>query len=156
MLLIVLMHIGGSRLNLVNDIVQWGNGMEVTYPIRVLIVDDHRHVRAGLASILSASDDYEVLGAASNGLEAVDICNVTQPDIILMDMDMPLMDGLTATTIILARHPHIKIIILTAISVENVYDLIVAAGAHAHLSKMVRADELSHAIRRTVEQGYLV
>ena len=83
-------------------------------PIRVMIVDDHAMVRTGLATFLEVSDDLELVGQASNGREAVDLCEQFQPDVVLMDLVMPEMDGVTATRIIRERWPQVQVIALTS------------------------------------------
>jgi NarL family two-component system response regulator LiaR len=116
-------------------------------PIRVMLVDDHAVVRSGLAAFLLASDDLELVAEASDGAEAVRLCERSQPDVILMDLIMPRMDGATATRAIRERHPHIQVLILTSFKEENLVQDALKAGAIGYLLKNVTADELADAIR---------
>lgn len=115
--------------------------------IRVAIVDDHAVVRSGLGAFLLAYDDLELVGEAGNGMEAVNLCDQIQPDVLLMDLVMPEMDGATATQIIRQRHPHIQVIALTSFKEETLVQQALEAGAISYLLKNVSADELVEAIR---------
>ena len=115
--------------------------------IRVMLVDDHNVVRSGLATFLRAYEDLELVGEAKNGLEAVNLCHEKQPDVILMDLMMPEMDGIAATRAILAEHPGIKIIAMTSFEEEQLVQGVLAAGAISYLIKNVTSDELAKAIR---------
>ena len=115
--------------------------------IRVMLVDDHNVVRSGLATFLRAYDDLELVGEAKNGLEAVDLCRRKKPDVILMDLMMPEMDGIAATRAILADYPEIKIIAMTSFEDEQLVQGVLAAGAISYLLKNVTSDELAKAIR---------
>lgn len=121
--------------------------METTQPVRVMLVDDHNVVRSGLATFLTAYDDLELVGEARNGLEAVKICQEKRPDVILMDLMMPEMDGIAATRAILAEYPEIKIIAMTSFEEESLVQGVLAAGAISYLLKNVTSDELANAIR---------
>ncbi len=81
--------------------------------IKILIVDDQRLIREGLASLLRASEKFIVIGEAANGQEALEILRTSSPDVVLMDVRMPIMDGITATKQILEKYPHIRVLILT-------------------------------------------
>ncbi len=118
--------------------------------IRVMLVDDHNVVRSGLATFLKAYDDLELVGEARNGLEAVDLCRQRKPDVILMDLMMPEMDGIAATLAILADYPDIKIIAMTSFEEEELVQGVLAAGAISYLIKNVTSDELAKAIRDAV------
>ena len=115
--------------------------------IQVLLVDDHNVVRSGLATFLRAYDDLELVGEAKNGLEAVNLCHEKKPDVILMDLMMPEMDGIAATRAILADYPEIKIIAMTSFEEEDLVRGVLAAGAISYLLKNVTSDELAAAIR---------
>lgn len=117
-------------------------------PIRVLIVDDHPRVRRGLVVSLQAYKDLELTGEASNGAEAVRLCEQTPPDVILMDLQMPVMDGVTATHTIRERWPNVRIVALTSFDEENMVQKALLAGAVGYLLKNVSADELADAIRQ--------
>ena len=118
--------------------------------IRVMVVDDHNVVRSGLATFLKAYDDLELVGEAKNGLEALNLCHKNKPDVILMDLMMPEMDGIAATRAILADYPEIKIIAMTSFEEEQLVHGVLAAGAISYLLKNVSSDELSKAIRDAV------
>jgi len=118
--------------------------------IRVVLVDDHNVVRSGLATFLRAFDDLELVGEAKNGYEAVKLCREKQPDVVLMDLMMPEMDGIAATQAILADYPEIKIIAMTSFEEEELVQGVLAAGAISYLIKNVTSDELAKAIRDAV------
>jgi NarL family two-component system response regulator LiaR len=119
-----------------------------SYPlIRVMLVDDHNVVRSGLATFLKAYDDLELIGEARNGLEAIHLCQKNLPDVILMDLIMPEMDGIAATKAILADFPQVKIIAMTSFEEEQLVQGVLAAGAISYLIKNVTSDELARAIR---------
>jgi NarL family two-component system response regulator LiaR len=115
--------------------------------IRVLIVDDHAVVRSGLKAFLSAFEDMELVGEARNGAEAIALCQTHKPDVVLMDLVMPVMDGTTATRQILERWPHIRIIALTSFYDEALVKSAFQAGTISYLLKNVSASELAAAIR---------
>ncbi len=115
--------------------------------IRVLVVDDHDMVRSGLATFLLATDDLELVGEASSGEEAVTRCGELLPDVILMDLVMPGMDGIAATKEIRAHYPQTAIIALTSFGEEKMIRSALQAGAIAYLLKNVTAEELAQAIR---------
>ncbi len=115
--------------------------------IRVMIVDDHAVVRSGLAAFLLAFDDLELAGEASSGVEAVHLCSQLQPDVVLMDLVMPEMDGATATRAIRQACPQIQVIALTSFPEEKLVQDALAVGAISYLLKNVSADELAKAIR---------
>ena len=116
-------------------------------PIRVLIVDDHAMVRSGLAGFVLASNDLELVGEASNGVEAIRACANARPDVVLMDMMMPEMDGPTAIRAIHEAYPQIRTIALTSFPEEELVRRAFDAGAIGYLLKNVGADELAAAIR---------
>jgi NarL family two-component system response regulator LiaR len=121
--------------------------MDTSQVIRVMLVDDHKVVRSGLATFLKAYDDLELVGEAKNGLEAIQLCHQKKPDVILMDLMMPEMDGIAATRTILADYPDIKIIAMTSFEDEELVHGVLAAGAIGYLLKNVTSDELVKAIR---------
>jgi two-component system, NarL family, response regulator LiaR len=121
--------------------------MDTSHTIQVMLVDDHNVVRSGLATFLKAYEDLELVGEAKNGLEALQLCHTRQPDVILMDLIMPEMDGIAATKAILADYPHIKIIAMTSFEEEELVHGVLAAGAISYLLKNVTSDELAAAIR---------
>jgi NarL family two-component system response regulator LiaR len=115
--------------------------------IRVLLVDDHAVVRSGLSAFLMAFDDFELIGEASNGEEALQLCSKMQPDVVLMDLVMPVMDGPTATREIRERFPQAQVIALTSFQEEKLVEEALEAGAISYLLKNVAADQLAEAIR---------
>ena len=115
--------------------------------IRVLIVDDHAVVRSGLSAFLLVYDDLEMVGDAANGAEAIHMCEKFQPDVILMDLVMPGMDGAAATRAIRAQHPDVQVIALTSFKEEELVQDALQAGAIGYLLKNISADELAGAIR---------
>ena len=116
-------------------------------PIRVMVVDDHAVVRGGLATFLLAYEDLLLVGEAANGEEAVAECGVCNPDVILMDLVMPEMDGATATRLIRERFPNVQVIALTSFKEDDLVQGVLAAGAIGYLIKNVTADDLVDAIR---------
>jgi NarL family two-component system response regulator LiaR len=121
--------------------------MNIPQTIRVMLVDDHNVVRSGLVTFLRAYEDLELVGEARNGLEAVNLCHEKKPDVILMDLLMPEMDGIAATRAILEEYPEIKIIAMTSFDEEALVHGVLAAGAISYLLKNVTSDELAAAIR---------
>ena len=118
-----------------------------TTPIRVMLVDDHTMVRRGLAAFLKIFDDLELAGEAESGELAVKLCAETQPDVILMDMVMPIMDGATATRIIRQKFPQVQVIALTSFKEGELIKNALEAGAIGYLLKDVSAEDLVRAIR---------
>lgn len=115
--------------------------------IRVMIVDDHAVVRSGLAAFLMVFDDLELVGQAGGGKEAVQLVPKLKPDVVLMDLVMPDMDGATATQHIRQANPHVQVIALTSFREEDLVQGVLKAGAIGYLLKNVSADELAGAIR---------
>ena len=115
--------------------------------IHVLVVDDHAVVRRGLATFLLAFNDLLLAGEASSGAEAVQLCSEVQPDVVLMDLVMPDMDGATATQHIRQRYPAVQVIALTSFHEEDLVQRALQAGAIGYLLKNVSADQLAEAIR---------
>lgn len=115
--------------------------------IRILLVDDHSVVRQGLKMFLGLEPDLEVVGEASNGLEALEKVAELQPDVVLMDLLMPEMDGITAIREVRTRHPEVEVIALTSVLEDASVVGAVKAGAIGYLLKNTQADELCRAIR---------
>lgn len=124
--------------------------MTQTNPIRVLLVDDHMVVRSGLSTVLSVYDDLKLVGEAGDGEEAIQLCERLQPDVVLMDLLMPKMDGVTAIKAIKTRWPKIQIIALTSFKEKEYVEGALKAGANGYLLKDVSAEELINAVRRAV------
>src|SRR5690349_14729629 len=116
-------------------------------PIRVMLVDDHTMVRRGLASFLKAFDDLELAGEAESGQAALQLCGEVLPDVILMDMVMPDMDGADATRLIRQQFPQVQVIALTSFKEGDLVKHALEAGAIGYLLKDVSAEELVQAIR---------
>jgi NarL family two-component system response regulator LiaR len=116
-------------------------------PIRVMVVDDHAVVRGGLATFLLAYDDLMLVGEAANGAEALQQVGQCAPDVMLMDLVMPEMDGATATRLIREQFPTVQVIALTSFKEDDLVQGVLAAGAIGYLLKNVAADELADAIR---------
>jgi len=121
--------------------------MTTPAPIRVMIVDDHGMVRRGLAAYLRNETDIELVGEARDGAEAVEMCEETQPDVILMDLVMPEMGGVAATRAIRKRWPQVQIIALTSFQEKERVQDALQAGAISYLLKNVSGDDLAAAIR---------
>lgn len=119
-------------------------------PIRVLLVDDHTVVRSGLAAVLAVSDDMVLVGEASDGDEAIRQCEKLKPQVVLMDLLMPNMDGVAATEAIHGRWPDVRIIALTSFKEKEYVEGALKAGAISYLLKNVSAEELVMAVRRSV------
>ncbi len=125
--------------------------MTETDRIRIMLVDEHAVVRSGLGAVLMSYDDMFLAGEAANGEEAVKLCPNIRPDIILMDLMMPVMDGVTATRLIHERYPDIRIIALTSFNENELIESALKAGAMSYLLKTVSAAELVSAIRGAME-----
>ncbi len=121
--------------------------MTETKAIRVMLVDDHAVVRSGLSAFLMAHDDLELVGEAASGERAVLLCQQVQPDVVLMDLMMPGMDGVTATKAIREKHPTVQVVALTSFKEKEMVEGALQAGAIGYLLKDVSADELAGAIR---------
>lgn len=116
-------------------------------PIRVMIVDDYTMVRRGLTTFLKAYDDLELAGEAESAEAAIKLCAEVLPDVILMDMVLPLMDGATATHVIRTQFPQVQVIALTSFKEGDLIKNALEAGAIGYLLKDVSADDLARAIR---------
>jgi DNA-binding NarL/FixJ family response regulator len=119
----------------------------VTEPIRVLVVDDQALVRSGLRLVLQGREGIEVVGEAGNGEEAVRAARRLQPDLVLMDVRMPVMDGIEATRQVLKANPGCRVIVLTTFDLDEYLYGAIAAGASAFLLKDVTGDQLAAAIK---------
>jgi two-component system, NarL family, response regulator LiaR len=120
--------------------------MDSTGPIKVLIVDDHRVVRDGLKFFLSNHPEIEVVGECANGMQAVERCAELEPQVILMDLFMPVMDGVTATRLIRARYPQVQVLALTSFQDQHLVKAAIQAGALGFLYKDVDPNTLVDAI----------
>ncbi len=120
--------------------------MSEAHTIRVLIVDDHEILRTGIIYSLSAYHDLELVGEAQSGQEALELCSQTQPDVVLMDMLMPGMDGVQTTRAIKEQHPQVQVLALTSFHDKERVRGAMQAGAAGYLVKGVSASELAEAI----------
>jgi two-component system, NarL family, response regulator LiaR len=121
--------------------------MSIQKPIRVMIVDDHAVVRSGLAAFLLAFDDLELVAEAGGGEQALRLCDDSIPDVVLMDLVMPGMDGAATTKALREKHPQVQVIALTSFKEQELVQAAMQAGAIGYLLKNVGADELADAIR---------
>ena len=115
--------------------------------IKVMLVDDHAVVRSGLGAFLSVVPDLELVGEAENGDEAVRRCGLLHPDVILMDLMMPVTDGVAATRLVREKYPTVHVIALTSFPEDDLVQKALQAGATGYLMKNVSARELADAIR---------
>ncbi len=120
--------------------------------IRILLVDDHAVVRSGLGKFLLVNKDMQLVAEASDGAEAIQMASLHQPDVILMDLMMPGMDGVTATRLIHEKYPNVHVIALTSFQEDTLIQGALEAGATGYLVKNVSARELAQAIR-SAHQG---
>ena len=121
--------------------------------LTVLVVDDHPLVRSGLVSLLSATDDISVVGQAANGEEAVDLATVLEPDVVLMDLSMPVLDGVAATRRLLQRCPAASVIVLTSFADQPRVTKALEAGAVGYLLKDCEPREVLTAVRSAASGG---
>jgi NarL family two-component system response regulator LiaR len=115
--------------------------------ILVIVVDDHDMVRRGLAAYLTTHSDIMLVGEAGDGSEALELCQQLQPDVVLMDLMMPVMGGIEATRRIRAEYPHTQVIALTSFQEKKLVEDAIQAGAISYLLKKVTGDDLAAAIR---------
>jgi DNA-binding NarL/FixJ family response regulator len=116
-------------------------------PIRILVADDHPIVRSGISSILATQPDFEIVGEAANGTDAVDAAARLAPDLVLMDLRMPGLNGVGASTAILAARPSTRIVVLTTYASDGEVLRAIEAGAVGYLLKDVPHEELFRALR---------
>jgi DNA-binding NarL/FixJ family response regulator len=121
--------------------------------IRLAVVDDHVIVRNGLEQLLATTDDIELVGMAANGLEAIDLVAKLKPDVVLMDLSMPEMDGIEATKRIVAEYPDVRVLVLTSFSDQSRIMEALRAGAEGYLLKHSEPDEIANAVRAVYEGG---
>ncbi len=121
--------------------------METNRHIRVLAVDDDENVRSVMELVLTIYDDMQIVGTAANGAEAVKMAAEKHPDVILMDVKMPVMDGITATRLIRERYPGVHVVMLSTYGDKELVRKAMGAGASAYLSKNISTDRLVDSIR---------
>jgi DNA-binding NarL/FixJ family response regulator len=115
--------------------------------IRVVLVDDQELVRTGFAMVVDSQSDLTVVGQAANGSQALDVVATTSPDVVLMDVRMPVLDGVEATRRLLARHPSVRVIVLTTFDLDDHAYAALKAGASGFLLKDASAEDVLAAIR---------
>ena len=120
-------------------------------PIRILVADDHPMVRECLGKILESQEDFQVVGKASNGVAALEMAQALRPDVVLMDYDMPLMDGVEATRKMLIEHPEVSVIALSVHEGSQIESTMRKAGAVAFCQKGCSTADLLSAIRECAE-----
>jgi two-component system response regulator NreC len=116
-------------------------------PIRVLLADDHRLLRDGLRAMIQSQDDMQLVGEANEGREAVQLAGESSPDVVVMDISMPGLNGIDATRQIRARNPSVKVVALSAHTDQRMTSGMIAAGASGYLPKHMAFEELATAIR---------
>jgi DNA-binding NarL/FixJ family response regulator len=121
--------------------------------IRVVVVDDHAIVRDGLAALLGALDGIEVVGTAGDGREALHVVEESKPDVVVMDIQMPKLDGIEATRFLTARHEALKVVMLTMNEDDDTMLSAIRAGASGYLLKGSGAEEVQNAIRAAAAGG---
>jgi NarL family two-component system response regulator LiaR len=115
--------------------------------LRIMIVDDHRAVHQALAEMIGFVEDFELVAQASNGQEAVDLCREYEPDMVMMDVVMPIMDGVEATRQILKHNPNIKILALSSFQDNDSVNAMLRSGASGYVLKNASVDEMENIIR---------
>jgi DNA-binding NarL/FixJ family response regulator len=119
-------------------------------PYRVLIADDHELLRTSISAMLASDPDLEVVGEAEDGEEAVELCRKLKPDLVLMDLSMPEMDGIAATGVIKAEFPEVGVLVLTAHADQEMLLEAIRAGAAGYVLKGIGPDELVGVVRGTL------
>lgn len=125
-------------------------------PVRVAIIDDHAIVRRGLSAILNTNDALQLVGEAEDGQQAVELCELAQPEVVLMDLIMPRMDGIEATRVIHQRWPHIQVLVLTSFTEKEMIQGALDAGARGYLLKNVKGRDLVDAILEVHQGGQTI
>lgn len=115
--------------------------------IRIVVADDHTAVRAGFVALLSAPDDFEVVGEAADGAYAIEVVARTRPDVVVMDIRMPRLDGIEATRRITAAHPDTRVLVLTTFDLDEYVNEALRAGASGFLLKDATVEELVTGVR---------
>jgi two-component system, NarL family, response regulator LiaR len=119
----------------------------INQPIRILLVDDHAMVRKGIRLLLDGTDEFCIIGEAANGVKAIELVQQLEPDVVLMDLEMPVMDGLQAIRRIMTIRPQQHIIVLSGYLEDNRLLQAISAGAQGYIGKTTDTEELFRAIR---------
>ncbi len=130
--------------------------MSETELIRVVLVDDHSIVRRGLSAVLTTTDQIELVGEAGDGIAAIEVCQRVQPDVVLMDLIMPGVDGIETTRTIHQRWPQIQVLVLTSFTEQEMIQGALEAGARGYLLKNVKGQELIEAIIQVHQGGQTI
>lgn len=128
----------------------------MTDVIRVIVVDDESLVRAALRVFLESTDGFEIVGEAANGADAITLVRAVHPDVVLMDVQMPIMDGIEATRRLTREFPGIKIVALTTFSTERVVVPMLSAGASGFLVKDTAPEQILDSARLAFDGGYVL
>lgn len=123
-------------------------------PIKILIADDHVLYRAGVKTALSSKSDVKVIAEADNGMHLLNMLKMVQPDVILLDIQMPVMDGITALPEIKKNWPNIKVVMLTMLEDHSMITKLMELGANSYLSKTSDIEVIYEAIKTCFEQDY--
>jgi DNA-binding NarL/FixJ family response regulator len=124
-------------------------------PIRIVLADDNEVVRNSLKLFIEMSEDLQLVGEASNGHEAFEVCTLQKPDLILMDIMMPKMNGIEATQIISQQCPDVVVLALASLSADGNIQKIIEAGAVSVISKQISIDDITRIIRESVNNNAL-
>lgn len=128
----------------------------MTPPLRVLLADDHPIVREGLSAVLETQPDFEIVGQAANGLDAVRLAAQLRPDVVLLDLEMPELDGVEVLKAVRAENPEARVLVFTAFDTDERILGAVQAGAKGYLLKGAPRDELFQAVRTVARGGSLL
>ena len=130
--------------------------MSLSSPVRVMLIDDHDIVREGLAEVLRSAGGYEIVGQAGDGVEGVEMAAEVKPDIVIMDIIMPRMDGIAACRDIVAKLPNTKVMVLTASSEEDAVIEAMAAGATGYLQKLAGKEKFISTINDVLDGEFRI
>ena len=125
--------------------------MSKDHKITIILIDDHRRVHQAISEMISFFDDIEVLAHGTNGREAIELCDLFHPDLVLMDVVMPILDGVEATKHIMAKHPDIKILALSSFKDHHTVRTMLESGAIGYVLKDSSVDDLENTIRAAYE-----